>query len=157
MTLLGLGWVAKAERRYWRAAHLLGAVETRINVRIDLDAMARVAYERDVAALRSYLGEETYTRARDKGSRMTPQQAVAISEPAPAATLNASPVYPDELSEREVEVLRLVANGLTDVQVADQLVISPRTVQGHLRSIYSKIQVNSRGAATRYAVERRLV
>jgi DNA-binding NarL/FixJ family response regulator len=66
-------------------------------------------------------------------------------------------VYPDELSEREVEVLRLVASGLTDFQVADQLVISPRTVQGHLRSIYSKIQVNSRGAATRYAVERRLV
>ena len=157
VTLLGLERVAKAERRYWRAAHLLGAVETRINVRIDLDAMARVAYERDVAALRTYLGDEAYTRARDIGSRMTPQQAVAISEPAPAATLNASPVYPDELSEREVEVLRLVASGLTDVQVADQLVISPRTVQGHLRSIYSKIQVNSRGAATRYAVERRLV
>src|SRR6266568_4395872 len=157
VTLLGLERVAKAERRYWRAAHLLGAVETRINVRIDLDVMARVAYERDVAALRTYLGDEAYTRARDIGSRMTPQQAVAISEPAPAATLNASPVYPDELSEREVEVLRLVASGLTDVQVADQLVISPRTVQGHLRSIYSKIQVNSRGAATRYAVERRLV
>ena len=83
--------------------------------------MAHVAYERDVAALRTYLGDEAYTRAWDKGSRMTPQQALAIPEPAPAATLNASPMYPDELSEREVEVLRLVASGLTDVQVADQL------------------------------------
>jgi DNA-binding CsgD family transcriptional regulator len=46
---------------------------------------------------------------------------------------------------------------LTDAQVAERLIISPRTVQGHLRSIYSKIQVNSRGAATRYAIERNLL
>ena len=56
-----------------------------------------------------------------------------------------------------VEILRLVALGLTDAQVAEKLVICPRTVQGHLRSIYNKIQMNSRSAATRYAVERKLV
>ena len=39
------------------------------------------------------------------------------------------------------------------LQVAEQLVISPRTVNGHLRSIYNKINVNSRSAATRYAIE----
>jgi len=60
------------------------------------------------------------------------------------------------LTEREVDVLRLVALGMTDAQVADQLVLSPRTVQGHLRSIY-KINVNSRSAATRYAVEHKLL
>jgi len=46
-----------------------------------------------------------------------------------------------------------VAQGLTDAQVAERLVISPRTVQGHLRSIYSKLDVTSRTAATRFAIE----
>jgi DNA-binding NarL/FixJ family response regulator len=54
-------------------------------------------------------------------------------------------------------VLQLVTHGLTDAQVADQLVLSPRTVQGHLRSIYNTINVSSRAAATRYAVEHKLV
>jgi DNA-binding NarL/FixJ family response regulator len=60
------------------------------------------------------------------------------------------------LTAREVEVLRLVAQGLTDAQVAEHLVISPRTVNGHLRSIYSKIAVTSRSAATRYALHHQL-
>jgi DNA-binding NarL/FixJ family response regulator len=56
-----------------------------------------------------------------------------------------------------VEVLRLVAQGLSNGQVAEQLVISHRTVNTHLTSIYSKIQVASRAAATRYAMEHHLV
>jgi DNA-binding NarL/FixJ family response regulator len=56
-----------------------------------------------------------------------------------------------------VEVLRLVAQGLTDAQVAEQLVISRRTVNWYLTSIYSKIGVPSRSAATRYAIEHKLV
>ena len=54
-------------------------------------------------------------------------------------------------------MLRLLAHGLTDAQIADQLVISPRTVNNHLTSIYSKIQVSSRSAATRYAMEHQFV
>jgi DNA-binding NarL/FixJ family response regulator len=64
---------------------------------------------------------------------------------------------PAGLSPREVEVLRLVANGLTDAQVASELYISPRTVARHLQSIYTKLNVNSRTAATRFALEHRLV
>jgi DNA-binding NarL/FixJ family response regulator len=60
---------------------------------------------------------------------------------------------PGGLSEREVEVLQLVAEGLTDAQVADRLSLSPRTVSQHLRSIYNKLGVGSRAAATRFAVE----
>ena len=66
------------------------------------------------------------------------------------------PTHPDGLTRREVEVLRLIAGGRTDAQVAEQLVISPRTVNHHLTSIYRKIQVSSRAAATRYAFEHRL-
>ena len=61
------------------------------------------------------------------------------------------------LTPRELEVLRLVAQGLTNEQVAEDLVISPRTVETHLTSIYSKIGVSSRSAATRYAMQQHLV
>jgi DNA-binding NarL/FixJ family response regulator len=65
--------------------------------------------------------------------------------------------YPAGLTEREVAVLRLVAQGLTDGQVADQLVISRRTVNAHLRSIYSKLEVTSRTAAAHFAITNQLV
>jgi DNA-binding CsgD family transcriptional regulator len=61
------------------------------------------------------------------------------------------------LSNRELDVLRLVAQGLTDAEVADQLFISYRTVTTHLTSIFNKLGVNSRVSATRIAVERGLV
>jgi len=67
-----------------------------------------------------------------------------------------SAAYPNGLTAREVEVLRLVAQGLTNEQVAEQLVISPRTVNSHLTAIFNKIGVSSRGAATRYAIEHHL-
>lgn len=61
------------------------------------------------------------------------------------------------LSDREREVLRLVAMGLTDGQVAEQLFISPRTVHRHLSSIYSKLGVTTRTAAARLAVDHNII
>jgi DNA-binding CsgD family transcriptional regulator len=58
-----------------------------------------------------------------------------------------------DLTMRELEVLRLVARGMTDAEVADALFIGRRTVGAHLSSIYSKLGVRSRTEATRYAVE----
>lgn len=63
----------------------------------------------------------------------------------------------DRLTAREIEVLRLVVAGLTNRKVAERLRLSPRTVDAHLRSIYGKLGVTSRSAATRYALEHRLV
>ena len=61
------------------------------------------------------------------------------------------------MTDRELEVLRLVAAGLTDAEVADRLSISPRTVGQHLRSIYGKLDVRSRTEATRFAIEHKVV
>ena len=97
---------------------------------------------------------------------MTPEQVLVAQGPAtmvlptsnaPSTLPAKTPTYPAGLTTREVEVLRLVAQGLTDTQVAEQLVISVRTVNWHLTSIYSKLQVSSRSAATRYAIEHQLV
>ncbi len=57
------------------------------------------------------------------------------------------------LTAHEAEILRLLEQGLTDVQVAAQLAVSPYTVNKHLASIYSKLGITSRSAATRYVIE----
>jgi DNA-binding NarL/FixJ family response regulator len=69
----------------------------------------------------------------------------------------APPTYPAGLTAREVEVLRLVAQGLSNPQVGERLFLSPRTVEQHLRSIFNKTGVPSRTAAARWATEHDLV
>jgi DNA-binding NarL/FixJ family response regulator len=63
---------------------------------------------------------------------------------------------PAGLTPRELEVLRLVAQGMTDAAIGEALFISTRTASQHLRSIYGKLDVSSRSAATRFAIERGL-
>jgi DNA-binding CsgD family transcriptional regulator len=88
-----------------------------------------------------------------EGQEITLRQAIREhkSTPVDSATL------PGGLTPREIQVLRLVATGMSDVQVAAKLVVSPRTVSTHLQSIYNKIGVNSRAAAARFAHEHNLV
>jgi DNA-binding CsgD family transcriptional regulator len=101
--------------------------------------------------------------------------AEGLREPAPPADLLATPevaVLPARaesgslaqtrllaggLSGREVEVLQLVAEGLTNAQIAERLFVSPKTVGSHLVSIFGKLGVTSRAAATRCAIEQGLV
>lgn len=65
----------------------------------------------------------------------------------------ASAVGIDSLTPRQVEVLRLLARGWTNAQIADELFLSRRTVHAHLREIFRKLDVSHRSAATRYAME----
>jgi predicted ATPase/DNA-binding CsgD family transcriptional regulator len=62
-----------------------------------------------------------------------------------------------ELTTREIEVLRLITMGLSNKQIAEQLVLSQHTVSGHIQSIFGKLALNSRSAATRFALEHHLV
>ncbi len=64
---------------------------------------------------------------------------------------------PSGLSRREVEVLRLVADGRTSGEIATHLFISPRTAEHHVQNIYTKIGVSSRAAATRWAIQHKVV
>ncbi len=147
---------ATAWKLLWGAAEVL-----RETIGIPWSSFERMVRERFVSATHQLLGEQVFATAWAEGRTMTPEQALAareLSRVTPAITpVTPASTYPAGLSAREVEVLRLVAQGMTDAQVADKLVLSPRTVQGHLRSIYNKINVNSRSAATRYAVEHKLV
>src|SRR6266487_2895498 len=148
------------------AAHLWGATEAlRETMGTPIPPVYRADYDRAVAAARAQLSEKDFAAAWTQGRLMTPEQALAAkaiiptpfpTKPTSTPLMKSSP-HPAGLSAREVEVLRLVAQGLTNEQVAEQLVISARTVNTHLTSIYGKIQVSSRSAATRYAIEHHLV
>ncbi|MFC8246418.1 response regulator [Streptomyces chartreusis] len=77
------------------------------------------------------------------------------SEPAPAAQDADQPGAP-QLTDRETEVLRLVAKGLSYKQIAERLVISHRTVQNHVQNTLGKLQLHNRVELVRYAIERGL-
>jgi predicted ATPase/DNA-binding CsgD family transcriptional regulator len=161
--LIGLAGVAEAKGCYQRAACLLGVAEGRFDINGNMNASERADYEQLVERIRAGSNEKDFTAAWNEGRHMTPQQALTFRErhPLPQSPVvsqsQASHSYPAGLTTREVEVLRLVAEGLTDVQVAAKLIISPRTVNWHLGSVYSKLAISSRSAATRYAVEQHLV
>jgi predicted ATPase/DNA-binding NarL/FixJ family response regulator len=166
-----LAEVSAAQGQLAWAALLWGSSENlRELIAIPLKSTQRADYEHAVAAVRAQLGEEPFRAAWSQGRTMTPEQVVTmqeyartleavVSESQPVKTVGPQPpfTYPGDLTAREVEILRLVAEGQTDAQIAEHLVISPRTVNAHLTSIYRKIQVSSRSAATRYAIEHRLV
>jgi DNA-binding NarL/FixJ family response regulator len=118
-------------------------------------ALAELHIAADRKGVARELLDEAHAVCDQLGARPTLNRIAALQttiqhDRAPA-------IYPAGLSRREVEVLRLVANGLTDAGVAEQLFISPRTVGTHLTSIYTKLDVSSRTAAARFAVEQGLV
>ncbi len=165
LALEGLAGIAVALGQARSAARLLGRAETlRDTTDVALSPIDRAFNERTIASAQARLGEHILQTERDEGRALTLEQALALLEPvakalpsSPMFTPILSPPYPNELTAREVEVLRLVAAGLSDRAVAERLVISPRTVQGHVRSIFNKLSVTSRAAATRYAIEHHLV
>ena len=122
-----------------------------------------VTYEQARASAQSRLGDHLFAVAWAQGRSMTPEQAMAaqgqalLPTPTPAQSEASlpmqSPALPAGLTAREVEVLSLLAQGWTDAQIAEHLVLSPRTVNRHTASLYSKLGVSSRAAATRYAIE----
>ena len=110
-----------------------------------------------MATARLKLGEKVFAAAWAEGRNMSPEQALSAQKPSPDLLSTSPATYPGGLTAREVEVLRLLARGLSDKQIAQQLVISRRTVNAHLTSIYGKLQLSSRSAATRYAFEHHLM
>ena len=112
-------------------------------------SLSGVAEPRRLHAALSRSGERAIRAAEQPSSSQASGQP-----PIPSTGVTG---YPAGLTAREVEVLRLAAVGLSDAEVADQLVLSVRTVNGHLRSVYRKLGVRSRAAAGRFAEENGLL
>lgn len=161
-SLLGVAAVADSQGQSARAARLWGAAEAlREAIGLSLGDYERSAYgyEERIGAARSRLDETTWEAAWAEGRTMIPEQAVNYALQPPRVPEQASPsaAFPAGLSAREVEVLKLVARGMTDPQIAQELYISPRTVNAHLRSVYHKIGSSTRAEATRFASEHDLL
>jgi DNA-binding CsgD family transcriptional regulator len=97
--------------------------------------------------VRRQLGEPAWLEAYESGRALSPDQAMRVAGEQLSELSSHLGVSSARLSLREIEVLRLVAAGFTDLEIARQLVLSPRTIHAHLRSIYRKMGVASRTAA----------
>ena len=163
--LEGLAAVVAAQGEPTWAARLWGAAEAQREVySLPLAPIYRADYEQAVAAARTQLGEQSFAAAWAEGRSMTPEQALAARgavtvpvQPQATGSVKSLLTYPDGLTAREVEVLCLVAQGLSNAEIAEQLIISLLTVKAHMRSLYNKLGISSRSAATRYAIEHHLL
>jgi DNA-binding NarL/FixJ family response regulator len=95
-------------------------------------------------------------RAEVRAGRLDGTAAAAVLEAA-GHRAAARRSWPAGLTTREVEILGLVARGWSNKQIAQRLVITPKTVSNHVEHIYRKIGVSSRAAATLYATQQGLL
>ncbi len=136
-----------------RAMLLFGAADAlREGIGAPLSAASRPEYERNVYAVRAQLGGGDAVIAWEKGRQLTLEEALSLS-----LATEIAPQYPHAaLTKREMDVLRLLAAGLSNNQIALQLSVSRHTVHAHVTAIYGKLGITSRAAATRYALDNNL-
>ncbi len=157
--LATLGGIALDQGRPEQAVRLFGALATPMSAISGTLATAHTDCENDVAAVRAQLGEMAFGRVWTEGQAMTLEQAITYALQNRMAGQNSvlqaidlprrrpSQSLPDALSERELEVLRLIAEGLSNAEIAQKLFLTVGTVKAHARNIYSKLGVNSRTQA----------
>jgi HD-GYP domain-containing protein (c-di-GMP phosphodiesterase class II)/DNA-binding CsgD family transcriptional regulator len=122
------------------------------------DRLHAMTEERPYRAAHSADAAADQLRAEARNGGVDPDAAAAVLAAAGQVTgdRRAAQLYPDGLTAREVEVLRLLARGQTTKQIALALVISVKTADRHIQNAYGKIGASTRGAATLYAIERGL-
>jgi predicted ATPase/DNA-binding CsgD family transcriptional regulator len=153
--LAGLAVTALALDRADCAARLFGACRTWAETVGD---MSLLNPSRDLEQPRvdaeGRLGDPDWAWNYDTGRRLTTERAMIMAEAdAQDLLLRCRAPLLLGLTEREMDVVRLVAEGLTDSAIAEKLVLSPRTVQGHLRSVFLKLGVKNRSAAVHRATQ----
>jgi ATP/maltotriose-dependent transcriptional regulator MalT len=116
-------------------------------------ARVQVLIARALAAV----GDAGSSRRELEAARSTFRRLGAGPAADEVSRLLAPATLPAGLTARELEVLRLVASGRSNAQIADALVLSEKTVARHLSNIFGKLEVGSRTAAAAYAFERRLL
>ncbi len=138
----------------WRPVRVASALASRMpDARlVVLDGEWTAPYLGDTEAAATAIDEFLSPVARDT-VRAPQGKATAEKE----AGIGPRRARADGLTEREVEVLRLVAGGGTNNEIADELVLSVRTVERHIGNIYAKIGARGRADATAYALTRGLL
>jgi DNA-binding CsgD family transcriptional regulator/tetratricopeptide (TPR) repeat protein len=154
--LEGLAIVAAAETRFETAARLFGAADMLRDVVGPPRQPRRAEIDRALSTVREVLEDRVFSTVWAEGRVMPPEQvlALALAPPEPAGPPNERPAIDlsSPLSRREREVATLVARGLSNRQIAERLVMSERTVHGHVASILAKLDFRSRSQIAVWAV-----
>ncbi len=147
-----------------RSARLWGAAEAlREAIGAPIPPADRTRYQEGLEALRSRLGESAFATAWKAGRSLDPDDAVieatAVAEraPLPPPVSSGDRFSLGGLTQREIEVLRLVAEGRTNAEIAATLFISTRTASTHVANILSKLSLPSRSAAAALAHRQGLI
>jgi predicted ATPase/DNA-binding CsgD family transcriptional regulator len=150
-----LGGIACEQGLPERTAGLFSAAASlRLDRGLPMPPILRPAYERDHAATRGAIGSKRFAVAWAEGSAMTVDQLVEYArQTADAASTPLQASSADPLSERERQVIALLARGFTNRQIAEELIISGRTADGHVAHILAKLGLSTRSQAAVWAVE----
>jgi DNA-binding CsgD family transcriptional regulator len=147
--LEALGCIAAVEGQARRAARVFGAAQAlREPLGGFLSAILRADRDEAVAILRADLGEAGFGAAFAAGRGLTLDQAVAV-----ARTPDAAGTTTTGLTSRERDIARLVAQGLSNRDIANALVVSERTTESHLSHIFTKLGLRSRTQLATWAIE----
>jgi DNA-binding NarL/FixJ family response regulator len=144
-----------------RAARLLGAAEAAHAAGFTPTVPGfEQAYRATTEAVAAALAPDTFTAEAATGAGLSVAAVVAEAESLlgeSAARTRLATASTDGLSQREVEVLRLLASGRSNAEIADELVLSVRTVEKHVANIYGKIGARGRADAATYALRHGLL
>jgi DNA-binding NarL/FixJ family response regulator len=153
----------ESEERFEEALAVVSRLDAKAElarIRLDYAEMLVKRESRTDVEKAGMLLAEAVRAFDDLGITLFSSRAAALAElllaPIPTETPTRQK-FPDGLSQREVEVLRIVARGKTYQQIADELVLSQKTVARHMSNIFDKIGVGNRSAATAYAFQHGLV
>jgi predicted ATPase/DNA-binding CsgD family transcriptional regulator len=150
----GFASIYALQRQPELAARLFGAGDgLRERLAAGLPPAFQSWRERELPLARSALGAAPFAAAYAEGRQLTREQALSLLDTPTPETARAAKSARVPLTAREIEVLRVLAEGLTNAQIAEKLVVSATTINAHLRNIYGKLGVTSRTAAARFAVE----
>ena len=155
-----LAWVAADQGQAVKAAILLGAAAQaadRIGTTLQSFAFLGENHEPCAARLRAELGDDAFAAAVGKGRVLPPEQvyALAAGAPAPDEAVPTTAPARSPLTRRESEIAELVAEGISNKEIAARLVIAPRTAEGHVEHILVKLGFSSRAQIAAWVAERR--
>ncbi|GAA3152806.1 ATP-binding protein [Nonomuraea roseoviolacea] len=152
-----LAWIAATEGRSERAVTLLGALETIwLPTGMSLFNFVTAYHDQCQESTREILGNKGYESAFRRGNRFTVEGAIAfaLDEKPDVAAVAAKPeAESGPLTRREREIAELVAQGLSNKEIATALVIATRTAEGHVEHILAKLGFTSRVQIAAWVVE----
>lgn len=150
------GQLSDAEARFVTALALADATGAAHERALTLLGQAELRFARDEPQLAHELLESVRASCLAMNAVRTLRRADELATRYSASSQPSSPAVFAGLTRRETDVLRLLATGSSNAEIAWELCVSPRTIDTHLTSIYAKLGVTTRGAAIRIALERGL-